>query len=116
MDWDLDALGSISLDMSAYPSVWAMLLVHRHPLNTDKDPKVLFTHQTIYPRSGVDINSRWLVEWKGLCQGMLMTDLGNAGQKDSTAVLQCDEGDLVVCPLANSIHSTSIPDLSLPRP
>ncbi|ADV24807.1 Hypothetical Protein CGB_K0010C [Cryptococcus gattii WM276] len=91
------ALGGGSLlDMSAYPSVWAMLLVHRHPLNTDKDPKVLFTHQTIYPRSGVDINSRWLVEWKGLCQGMLMTDLDNAGQKDSTAVLQCDEGDLVV--------------------
>ncbi|KIR28466.1 hypothetical protein I309_02771 [Cryptococcus deuterogattii LA55] len=108
MDWDLDASpdssrmvnpalgGGSLLDMSAYPSVWAMLLVHRHPLNTDKDPKVLFTHQTIYPRSGVDINSRWLVEWKGLCQGMLMTDLDNAGQKDSTAVLQCDEGDLVV--------------------
>nr|KIR47613.1 hypothetical protein I312_03381 [Cryptococcus bacillisporus CA1280] len=91
MDVNLDALpdssrminpalgGGSLLDMSAYPSVWAMLLVHRHPLNTDKDPKVLFTHQTIYPRSGVDINSRWLVEWKGLCQGMLMTDLGNAG-------------------------------------
>ncbi|KIR51283.1 hypothetical protein I315_06328 [Cryptococcus gattii Ru294] len=51
-------------------------------------------HQTIYSRSGLDINSRWLVEWKGLCQGMLMSDLGNAGQKDSTAILQCDEGDL----------------------
>ncbi|WVO22865.1 uncharacterized protein IAS62_004208 [Cryptococcus decagattii] len=72
MDWDLDASpdssrmvnpalgGGSLLDMSAYPSVWAMLLVHRHPLNTDKDPKVLFTHQTIYPRSGVDINSRWI--------------------------------------------------------
>ncbi|KIR76803.1 hypothetical protein I305_06289 [Cryptococcus gattii E566] len=87
MDWDLDASpdssrmvnpalgGGSLLDMFAYPSVWAMLLVHHHPLNTDKDPKVLFTHQTIYPRSGVDINSRWLVEWKGLCQGMLMTYL-----------------------------------------
>ncbi|AAW43964.1 conserved hypothetical protein [Cryptococcus deneoformans JEC21] len=106
MDWNLDAdsgrmanpaLGGGSLlDSSAYPSVWAMLLVHRHPLNTDKDPKVLFAHQTIYPRTGVDINSRWLVEWKGLCQGMLMTDLDNAGQKDSTAVLQCEEGDLVI--------------------
>nr|KIR83226.1 hypothetical protein I308_06425 [Cryptococcus tetragattii IND107] len=27
---------------------------------------------------------------------MLMSDLGDAGQKDSTAVLQCDEGDLVI--------------------
>ncbi|EAL17155.1 hypothetical protein CNBN2470 [Cryptococcus deneoformans B-3501A] len=97
MDWDIDALGGGSLlDMSAYPSVWAMLLVHGHIINTDKNPKVLFTHQTIYPCSGVDINSRWLVEWKGLCQGMLMTDLDNAGQKDSTAVLQCEEGDLVI--------------------
>ncbi|KIY35121.1 hypothetical protein I305_02026 [Cryptococcus gattii E566] len=84
--------GGSFLDMSAYPSVWAMLLIHRHPLNTDKDPKMLFSHQTIYPRSGVDINSRWLVEWKGLCQGMLMTDLDNAGQKDSTAVLSVTKG------------------------
>ncbi|KAE8537628.1 hypothetical protein D1P53_006337 [Cryptococcus gattii VGV] len=61
------ALGGGSLlDMSAHPSVWAMFLVHRHPLNTDKNPNVLFTHQSIYPGSGVDINSRWLVKWKGL--------------------------------------------------
>ncbi|KAE8540856.1 hypothetical protein D1P53_002208, partial [Cryptococcus gattii VGV] len=33
------ALGGGSLlDMYAYPSIWAMLLVHRHPLNTDKTP------------------------------------------------------------------------------
>ncbi|OXL09250.1 hypothetical protein C348_02283 [Cryptococcus neoformans Gb118] len=37
------------------PSVWAMPF---HPLNIDKDPKILFTHQTIYPRSELDINSR----------------------------------------------------------
>ncbi|OXH25928.1 hypothetical protein J008_05214 [Cryptococcus neoformans] len=46
MDWNLDAdsgcmanpaLGGGSLlDVSAYPSLWAMLLLHRHPLNTDK--------------------------------------------------------------------------------
>ncbi|AAW45168.2 hypothetical protein CNH03050 [Cryptococcus deneoformans JEC21] len=57
------ALGAGSLlDMSAYPSVWAMLLLHRHPLNPDKDPKAFVTHQTVYPRTGVDINWRWLVE------------------------------------------------------
>ncbi|OXH34969.1 hypothetical protein J008_02463 [Cryptococcus neoformans] len=55
MDWNLDAdsgrmanpaLGGGSLlDVSAYPSLWAMLLLHRHPLNTDKkDPEILFTH------------------------------------------------------------------------
>ncbi|KAE8542960.1 hypothetical protein D1P53_001025 [Cryptococcus gattii VGV] len=76
MDVNLDALpnssrminpalgGGSLLDMSAYPSVWAMLLVHRHPLNSDKDPKVLLTHQTIYPRSGVDsISSVTKVIW-----------------------------------------------------
>ncbi|KGB80251.2 hypothetical protein CNBG_6089 [Cryptococcus deuterogattii R265] len=97
MDQNFDALpdfnrminpslgGGSLLDMSAYPSVWAMLRVHRHSLNADKDSKVLFT----------------LVDGvAGACQGMMMTDLGDAGQKDSTAVLQCDEGDLVIayCP------------------
>ncbi|KAE8539123.1 hypothetical protein D1P53_005495 [Cryptococcus gattii VGV] len=34
------ALGGGSLfGMSIYPSVWAMLLVHHHPLNTDKESK-----------------------------------------------------------------------------
>ncbi|KAE8542035.1 hypothetical protein D1P53_001514 [Cryptococcus gattii VGV] len=31
--------GGSHLDMSVYPSVWAMLLAHHHPLNTDKDSK-----------------------------------------------------------------------------
>ncbi|OXC82605.1 hypothetical protein C344_05150 [Cryptococcus neoformans AD1-7a] len=62
MDWNLDADsgrmanpvlgGGLLLDVSAYPSVWTMPFLHRHPLNTDKkDPEILVTHQTIYPRS-----------------------------------------------------------------
>ncbi|OXH26836.1 hypothetical protein J005_05281 [Cryptococcus neoformans] len=44
--------GGLLLDVSAYPSVWTMPFLHRHPLNTDKkDPEILVTHQTIYPRS-----------------------------------------------------------------
>lgn len=73
-----------------------MLLVHRHPSNTDQNPQVLNSHQTIYERTNVDLNSRWLVEWKGLCQGQLMTDLDSAGMREATAVLQCEEGDLVI--------------------
>ncbi|WWD21849.1 hypothetical protein CI109_106337 [Kwoniella shandongensis] len=91
------ALGGGSLlDMGPYPSVWAMLLVHRNPHNKDTDPKVLTSHQTVYEKTDVDINSRWLVEWKGTCQGQLMTDLGSAGFQEATAVLQCEEGDLVI--------------------
>ncbi|WVQ83748.1 hypothetical protein IAT38_005892 [Cryptococcus sp. DSM 104549] len=108
MDWDLDAAdpshymtdpargGGSLLDMAPYPSVWAMLLVYRNPYNTDKDPKVINSYQTVHERLGVDINSRWLVEWKGLLQGQLMTDLDNAGAKEATALLQCEEGDIAI--------------------
>lgn len=73
-----------------------MLLVHRHPLNKDTDPKVVNSHQTVYKRTNVDLNSRWLVEWEDFVQGSLMTDLGASGQREATAVLQCEEGDLVI--------------------
>jgi len=75
-----------------------MLLVHHHPLNKDRHPKVLSSYQTIYPRTGVDINSRWIVQWdEGIkVQGMLMTDMENSGQRGATAVLQCQEGDLAI--------------------
>ncbi|WRT65254.1 uncharacterized protein IL334_002197 [Kwoniella shivajii] len=108
MEYDLDskpdsnrfidpALGGGSLlDMGPYPSVWAMLLVHRNPHNKDKNPKVVSSYQSIYKRSGVDLNSRWIVEWDGLCHGQLLTDLSSAGLQEATAVLQCSEGDLII--------------------
>lgn len=79
-----------------YPCVWAMLLVHQHPLNHDKTPKVVNSHQTTYRRSGVDLNSRWVVEWDGLLQADLKTDMDCPGLRDNTAVLQCEEGDLMI--------------------
>ncbi|OCF42821.1 hypothetical protein I317_03298 [Kwoniella heveanensis CBS 569] len=108
MDWKPDsepashrmlnpALGGGSLlDMGPYPSVWAMLLVQRNPHNHDQDPQVVFSHQTVYERTQVDLNSRWLVQWKDLCQGLLLSDLSASGQREATAVLQCEEGDLVI--------------------
>ncbi|WWC58924.1 uncharacterized protein I303_101469 [Kwoniella dejecticola CBS 10117] len=108
MEYDLDskpdsnrfvdpALGGGSLlDMGPYPSVWAMLLLHRNPHNTDKFPSVVSSHQSIYKRSGVDLDSRWIVEWDGLCRGTLTTDLSAPGLKENTAVVQCEQGDLVI--------------------
>lgn len=84
------------LDMGPYPSVWAMLLVHNSPYNTDTAPQVINSHQTVYDRTGVDLTSRWLVQWKGLCQGTLTTDLAAPGLREATAWVQCEEGDLVV--------------------
>ncbi|WVQ77385.1 hypothetical protein IAR50_007070 [Cryptococcus sp. DSM 104548] len=108
MDWGLDSAprdawmlnpefgGGSLLDASAYPSVWAMLCVHRHPLNTNKDPKVVNTYQTIYKPTGVDKDSRWIVQWEDFCLAALATDLDSSGLKDATAALQCEEGDLVI--------------------
>ncbi|KAL7422046.1 hypothetical protein Q5752_003819 [Cryptotrichosporon argae] len=91
------ALGGGSLlDMGPYPSVWAMLVLHQHPANTDRAPRVVASHQTLYARSGVDANSRWLVQWDGLAQAQLMTDMTTWGAKESTVVVSCEEADLVI--------------------
>ncbi|GFZ46901.1 hypothetical protein JCM24511_04121 [Saitozyma sp. JCM 24511] len=92
------ALGGGSLlDMGPYPSVWAMLVLHQHPLNKDrKPPKLHFSHQTLYPRSNVDLNSRWLLEWEGVSQAMLMTDMNTHGPRESTVYISCEEGDLAL--------------------
>ncbi|WWC58837.1 uncharacterized protein I303_101381 [Kwoniella dejecticola CBS 10117] len=88
--------GGSLLDLGPYPALWAMLLLHRHPLNQDKNPKLLFSHQTVYERTGVDLNTRWCLEWKGLCQGLLSTDLASFGLKTGSIVLQCEHGDLLI--------------------
>jgi hypothetical protein len=74
-----------------------MLVLHQHPLNKDrKPPKLHFSHQTLYPRSNVDLNSRWLLEWEGVSQAMLMTDMNTHGPRESTVYISCEEGDLAL--------------------
>lgn len=92
------ALGGGSLlDMGPYPSVWAMMLLHHHPDNKSRaPPKMLFSHQTIYERSGVDANSRWLLEWKGVGQAMCTTDMTAHGSREACVVVTCSEGDLII--------------------
>ncbi|WVQ97546.1 hypothetical protein IAU59_004660 [Kwoniella sp. CBS 9459] len=93
---DPELAGGALLDMGPYPSVWAMLTLHHNKHNKDKDPKVITSHQTIYKRTGVDANSRWVVEWDGLCQAALLTDLETPGLREATAIVQCEEGDLCI--------------------
>jgi predicted dehydrogenase len=92
------ALGGGSLlDMGPYPAAWAMLLLHHNPLNTSGNlPKLVFSHQTKYERSGVDANSRWLLEWEGVGQAMCMTDMTAHGAHVGCVVVTCERGDLSV--------------------
>lgn len=81
-----------------YPSVWAMLTLFQHPDNHRTPPNILFTHQTPYARSGVDLNSRWLLEFPGLggVQALLTTDMGVTGGGERGAVIVCEEGDIAI--------------------
>jgi predicted dehydrogenase len=92
------ALGGGSLmDMGPYPAVWATMLLHHHPANAQKaGPTMPFSHQTIYERSGVDSNSRWLLDWEGLGQAMCVTDMSAHGTYVGCVVVTCSEGDLIV--------------------
>lgn len=93
------ALGGGSLlDMGPYPSVWAMLCLHQHPLNTQrKPPTVVNTYQRIYERTNVDARSRWLVDFPELqAEAQLMTDMTCHSIKEAAVVMQCENADLII--------------------
>ncbi len=81
-----------------YPSVWAMLALYLHPDNARTPPQVLTSYQTLYPRSNVDLNSRWLLEFPGLggVQALLTTDMDTMGCGDMTALISCEHADLAI--------------------
>lgn len=88
--------GGSLLDQGPYPSVWAMLAMHHHPDNKDKDPKVVSSYQKIYERSGVDVASQWIVQWKGLGDATLTTDMATTGFDDACAVISCEQADVAI--------------------
>jgi hypothetical protein len=88
--------GGSLLDQGPYPSVWCMLALHHHPDNKDQDPQVVNSYQQVYARSGVDAMSHWIVEWKGLAQARCLTDMTASGMGEATAVVTCEEADLVI--------------------
>lgn len=88
--------GGSLLDQGPYPSVWCMLALHQHPDNKDKDPQVVSSYQRIYERSGVDAMSHWIVEWKGFAEARCLTDMTASGLSEATAVITCQEADLVI--------------------
>ncbi|WWD16991.1 hypothetical protein CI109_101427 [Kwoniella shandongensis] len=89
--------GGALLDLGPYPLVWAMLILHHHPLNSSRSPpKILNSYQTLYPRTGVDSATRMLLEWEGVGQAALTADLTCHGYMDGVAVITFEEGDILI--------------------
>ncbi|WVQ80131.1 hypothetical protein IAT38_002232 [Cryptococcus sp. DSM 104549] len=89
--------GGALLDLGPYPLVWAMLVLHHHPLNTTRTPpRILTSYQTVYERTGVDSGTRMLLEWDGVGTAALSCDLGCHGYVDGVGVVTCEEGDIVI--------------------
>lgn len=73
-----------------------MLVLHRNPDNKGRKPKLLSSYQTVYHRTGVDQNSRWLLEWEGLAQAHLTTAFDCDGIQEGTCIIQCEKGNLLI--------------------
>ena len=70
--------------------------MHHHPDNKGAAPKLLSSYQSIYPRTKVDLNSRWLLEWENVGQAALMSDMGTKCMANMCCAIQCEEGDLII--------------------
>ena len=88
--------GGAILDLGPYPALWAMLLIHRHPQNTDLDPKVVSSYQRIYERTGVDALSHWVVRWDGFADAFLTADMTIQSSRESCVIAHCEGADLVI--------------------
>lgn len=75
-----------------------MLALFHHPDNNLTPPKLVSSYQQIYPLTGVDQSSRWILEWPGLggVHSSLMTDLATLGYKEGTCIVQCEKADLAI--------------------
>lgn len=75
-----------------------MMTLFNHPQNKKTPPEVVFSHQTLYKRSNVDLNSRWLLEFPGLngVQALLTTDMATHGCGEMTALISCEHADLAI--------------------
>jgi hypothetical protein len=79
-----------------YPSVWAMLVMHHHPDNKGVAPKFVNSTQRVYPRTGVDANSRWRVHWDNVAQADMSAGLDSMALKHVVVAVQCEEGSLTI--------------------
>lgn len=94
--------GGSLLDLGPYPMVWTMLLLHQHPLNTlngGHGPSGVTGHMTLYPRTGVDASSAWVVEWAGVGTSVCTTSMDiepSLGGRERAVVVQMERGELAI--------------------
>lgn len=88
--------GGALLDLGPYPSVWSMLVLHQHPDNKDKDPKIIDWSQRIYKRNGVDELSAFTVRWEGLAESRMLNDFTAWTPRDNACVVDFDKAQLVI--------------------
>lgn len=73
-----------------------MLVMHRHPDNKGATPKLVNSTQRVYPRTGVDANSRWRVHWDAVGQADMSAGIDSMSLKHVVVAVQCEEGDLTI--------------------
>lgn len=72
-----------------------MLVLHHHPENkTRSAPKFISSSQKLYPRTKVDAESTWTVEYEGLGQAVLTATLNRLSEGEPTFTASCEKGDL----------------------
>ena len=73
-----------------------MLVMHRHPDNKGAAPKLVNSTQRVYPRTGVDANSRWRVHWDAVGQADMSAGIDSMSLKHVVVAVQCEEGSLAI--------------------
>ena len=73
-----------------------MLVMHRHPDNKGVAPTLVNSTQRVYPRTGVDANSRWRVHWDNVGQADMSAGLDSMALKHVVVAVQCEEGSLTI--------------------
>jgi len=87
--------GGPLLDLGPYPMVWTMLLVHEHPSNNPrKHPSTIKGHMKLYPKTGVDETSTWILEWDGVGEAICTASMTIQGSKEHSVIIQMETADV----------------------
>jgi hypothetical protein len=74
-----------------------MMLLHQNPANKSHSPPSSITgHMIPYERTGVDLNSNWVVEWKGVGTAICRTSMETETSPRGCVHLEMEEAEIVI--------------------